>query len=76
MAITFTVNNNIPCCGCRKCWRSTSGSCRPTTRRKAWGEASLPLVVPCVGNALFKLTGKRFRAPPMSPDRIKAVTEV
>jgi hypothetical protein len=28
---------------------------------KGMGEASLPLVAPCVGNALFKLTGKRFQ---------------
>ena len=25
---------------------------------KGIGEASLPLIAPCVGNALFKLTGK------------------
>jgi isoquinoline 1-oxidoreductase beta subunit len=43
---------------------------------KGIGEAALPLVAPCVGNALFKLTGKRFRALPMSPERVKAVTGV
>jgi isoquinoline 1-oxidoreductase subunit beta len=43
---------------------------------KGMGEAALPLVAPCVGSALFKLTGKRFRALPMSPERIKAVTGV
>jgi isoquinoline 1-oxidoreductase beta subunit len=43
---------------------------------KGIGEASLPLVAPCVGNALFKLTGKRFRALPLSPERVKAVTGV
>ena len=43
---------------------------------KGIGEASLPLIAPCVGNALFKLTGKRFRALPMSPERVKAVTGV
>jgi isoquinoline 1-oxidoreductase subunit beta len=35
------------------------------------GEATLPLVAPCIGNALFKLTGKHFRALPFSPERIK-----
>jgi len=35
------------------------------------GEATLPLVAPCVGNALFKLTGRRLRALPFSPERIK-----
>jgi len=35
------------------------------------GEATLPLVAPCIANALFKLTGKRFRALPLSPERIK-----
>ena len=43
---------------------------------KGIGEASLPLVAPCVGNAVFKLTGKRFRALPLSPERVKAVTGV
>jgi isoquinoline 1-oxidoreductase subunit beta len=35
------------------------------------GEAFLPLVAPCLANALFKLTGKRLRALPLSPERIK-----
>ena len=43
---------------------------------KGMGEASLPMVAPCIGNALFKLTGKRFRALPISPERVKAVTGV
>jgi isoquinoline 1-oxidoreductase beta subunit len=43
---------------------------------KGIGEASLPLIAPCVGNALFKLTGKRLRALPLSPERVKAVTGV
>jgi CO/xanthine dehydrogenase Mo-binding subunit len=29
-----------------------------------------------VDNALFKLTGKQFRAMPLSPERVKAVTGV
>ena len=39
---------------------------------KGMGEASLPLVAPCLANAVFRLTGKRFRAMPLSPERIKA----
>ena len=43
---------------------------------KGIGEAALPMVAPCVGNALFKLTGRRLRALPLSPERIKAVAGV
>jgi isoquinoline 1-oxidoreductase subunit beta len=43
---------------------------------KGIGEASLPMVAPCIANALFKLTGKRFRAMPLSPERLKTVTGV
>ena len=39
---------------------------------KGMGEASLPLVSPIIANALFTLTGKRFRSLPMTPDKIKA----
>jgi isoquinoline 1-oxidoreductase subunit beta len=39
---------------------------------KGIGEAVLPLVAPCVGNAVFRLTGKRYRDLPLSPERIKA----
>jgi isoquinoline 1-oxidoreductase subunit beta len=39
---------------------------------KGMGEASLPLVAPCVANAVFRMTGKRFRALPLSAERIKA----
>jgi isoquinoline 1-oxidoreductase beta subunit len=35
------------------------------------GESALPLVAPCVGNAVFQLTGTRLRALPFSPERIK-----
>ena len=41
---------------------------------KGVGEAALPLVAPCIGNALCTLTGKRFRALPFSPERLKATT--
>jgi isoquinoline 1-oxidoreductase beta subunit len=30
------------------------------------GEAALPLIAPCIGNALFRLTGKRVRGLPLS----------
>jgi isoquinoline 1-oxidoreductase beta subunit len=43
---------------------------------KGIGEVALPMVAPCVGNGLYKLTSKRFRALPLSPERIKAVTGV
>jgi isoquinoline 1-oxidoreductase beta subunit len=43
---------------------------------KGIGEASLPMVAPCIANALFKLTGKRFRAMPLSPERLKTATGV
>jgi len=36
------------------------------------GEAALPLIAPSIGNALFRLTGKRVRGLPLSPQRIKA----
>ena len=30
------ISTTIRCCACRKCRRSTSRSCRPTTRPRAW----------------------------------------
>lgn len=36
------------------------------------GEAALPMMAPCVANALFTLTGVRFRELPLTPGRIKA----
>jgi isoquinoline 1-oxidoreductase beta subunit len=36
------------------------------------GEAALPLIGPCIGNAVFRSSGKRLRALPLSPERVKA----
>lgn len=33
------------------------------------GEVGVPAVAPAIANAMFKLTGKRLRELPMSPDR-------
>lgn len=35
------------------------------------GEAGVPVVAPAIANAMFKLTGKRLRALPMSPERVQ-----
>ena len=35
------------------------------------GEIGVVAVAPAIANALFQLTGKRLRALPMSPDRVK-----
>ena len=37
------------------------------------GELGVPCVAPAIGNAVFKLTGKRLRQLPMSPARVTAV---
>lgn len=37
------------------------------------GELGVPCVAPAIGNAVFKLTGKRLRQLPMSPQRVAAV---
>ncbi len=37
------------------------------------GELGVPCVAPAIGNAVFKLTGKRLRQLPMSPNRVSAV---
>jgi isoquinoline 1-oxidoreductase beta subunit len=36
------------------------------------GELGVPAVAPAIGNAVFKLTGKRLRQLPMSPQRVTA----
>lgn len=36
------------------------------------GELGVPTVAPAIGNAVFKLTGKRLRQLPMSPARVQA----
>ena len=35
------------------------------------GEAGVPVVAPAIASAMFKLTGKRLRALPMSPERVQ-----
>jgi isoquinoline 1-oxidoreductase beta subunit len=35
------------------------------------GELGVPTVAPAIGNAVFKLTGKRLRQLPMSPQRVQ-----
>lgn len=35
------------------------------------GELGVPTVAPAIGNAVFKLTGKRLRQLPMSPERVQ-----
>jgi CO/xanthine dehydrogenase Mo-binding subunit len=36
------------------------------------GELGVPTVAPAIANAVFKLTGKRLRQLPMSPQRVSA----
>jgi isoquinoline 1-oxidoreductase beta subunit len=36
------------------------------------GELGVPTVAPAIGNAVFKLTGKRLRQLPMSASRVSA----
>jgi isoquinoline 1-oxidoreductase beta subunit len=36
------------------------------------GEVGVPAVAPAIGNAVFRLTGKRLRQLPMSPERVSA----
>jgi isoquinoline 1-oxidoreductase beta subunit len=36
------------------------------------GELGVPTVAPAIGNAVFKLTGKRLRQLPMSAARVQA----
>ena len=36
------------------------------------GEVGVPSVAPAIANAVFKLTGKRLRQLPMSPERVQA----
>ncbi len=40
------------------------------------GELGVPCVAPAIGNAVFRLTGKRLRQLPMSPERVKATLRV
>jgi isoquinoline 1-oxidoreductase beta subunit len=36
------------------------------------GEVGVPAVAPAIANAVFRLTGKRVRQLPMSPERVQA----
>jgi isoquinoline 1-oxidoreductase subunit beta len=38
------------------------------------GEAGVPVVAPAIANAVARLTGKRLRSLPMTPDRVSAAT--
>lgn len=41
---------------------------------KGIGEGVLPVITSCVGNAIFRLTGKRFRDVPLLPSEERQVT--
>ncbi|MFM1815058.1 MAG: hypothetical protein RLZ98_1753 [Pseudomonadota bacterium] len=42
------------------------------TKPTGLGEIGNPFVGPCIANALFQLTGKRFRHMPLTPERVLA----
>ncbi|MEL7302708.1 MAG: molybdopterin cofactor-binding domain-containing protein, partial [Pseudomonadota bacterium] len=45
---------------------------RDGTEPKQVGEVGTPMVAPAIANAVFKLTGKRLRHMPFTPDRVLA----
>ncbi|HEX6266303.1 MAG TPA: hypothetical protein VFZ81_05345, partial [Burkholderiales bacterium] len=40
------------------------------------GEVGVPSVAPAIANAVFRLTGRRLRKLPMSPERVAAGLKV
>jgi isoquinoline 1-oxidoreductase beta subunit len=44
---------------------------RTDNRPTGVGQMATPIMAPAIANAIAKLTGKRLRESPMTPDRVK-----